>query len=55
MGAEVDEETLIAAVLRVRVTQPNLTAAEMHTALAAESEFADVGLPAVKKAAGKKK
>ena len=53
MPAEVDEETLIAAILRVRVSQPNLTAAETHAVLAAEPEFAEVALPAVKKAAGK--
>lgn len=51
--ADFDEEALINAVLRVRVTQPNLTAAETHAVLSAEPEFAEVPLPAVKKAAGK--
>jgi len=47
-----DDEALIEAVLRVRVDQPGLTAAEVHAALVAEGN-AGLELPRVKKAASK--
>lgn len=46
------EEALIDAIMRIRVSQPGLTAAETHKALVDEGN-ADLELSVVKKAAGK--